>query len=128
GLYGIWKGRAELHELGLVKPLPRMVAAEPFGPLAHALARGLDVPEKVPGGESVAFSIASPYGTYQGLAALRASGGLGERITDESVFEGQRALAREEGLYVEPSSSAAMAAVLQLAARKAIDPDQVVGI
>ncbi len=126
GLFGIYKGMAELHALGLVKSLPRMVAAEPFGPLAHALERGLEVPEKVPGGDSVAFSIASPYGTYQGLTALRASRGLGVRLTDEGIFEAQRALAREEGLFVEPSSSAAMAAVLQLAGQKAIEPDQVV--
>jgi threonine synthase len=126
GLSGIWKGMTELRTLGLIKTRPRMVAAEPFGPLAHALDQGLDVPEPVTGGESVAFSIASRYGTYQGLAALRASGGRGATITDEGVFEAQRALAREEGLFVEPSGAAAMAAVLQLASRRAIDPDATV--
>src|SRR5689334_15131033 len=67
GLFGIWKGWVELERLGLVKTRPRMLAAEPFGPLAHALERGLETPEKVPATSSVAFSIASPYGTYQGL-------------------------------------------------------------
>ena len=81
-----------------------MVAAEPFGPLAHALERGLPVPEPVEGGRSVAFSIASRYGTWQGLAALKQSGGAGVRLTDEGVLEAQRALAREEGLFAEPSS------------------------
>ena len=33
------------------------------------------------------------------------------RLTDEGVLEAQRALAREEGLFVEPSSAAALAAV-----------------
>src|SRR5215831_4049340 len=42
GLYGIWKGWAELAALGLVKTRPRMLAAEPFGPLAHALERKLE--------------------------------------------------------------------------------------
>ncbi len=128
GIYGIWKGMTELHALGLIKSLPRMVAAEPFGPLAHALERGLDAPEPVEGGSSVAFSIASRYGTYQGLTALRESRGASVKITDEGVFESQRALAREEGLFVEPSSAAALAAVLQLRARQAIDPDEVVVI
>src|SRR3989442_12579830 len=86
GLSGIAKGMRELHALGLIKTIPRMVAAEPFGPLAHALERGLEAPEPVEGGDSVAFSIASRYGTYQGLAALRASHGIGVRITDEAVF------------------------------------------
>lgn len=126
GLYGMWKGWMELHELGLVKSLPRMMAAEPFGPLAHAIERGLDAPELVEGGASVAFSIASRYGTYQGLAALKQSGGTGMRLTDEGVLEAQRALAREEGLFVEPSSAAALAAVLQLVSRRAVDPAQTI--
>jgi threonine synthase len=106
-----------------------MIAAEPFGPLAHALERGLDAPEAVEApAPSVAFSIASRYGTWQGLAALRESGGEGVRITDEGIFEAQRALGREEGLFVEPSSAAALTAVMQLAARRAIEPDATVVI
>ena len=77
---------------------------------------------------SVAFSIASRYGTWQGLAALRESGGAGVRLTDEGVLEAQRALAREEGLFVEPSSAASMTAVMQLAAGKARDPQQTIVI
>src|SRR5262245_50294130 len=126
GLYGVWKGWMELQTLGLVKDVPRMIAAEPFGPLAHAVERGLENPEPVPRGESVAFSIASPYGTWQGLAALKQSGGAGERITDEGIFETQRDLGREEGIFVEPSSATGLTAVIQLAKRKALDPDQTI--
>ena len=126
GLYGVWKGWAELQALGLVKEVPRMIAAEPFGPLAHALERGLETPERVPGGTSAAFSIASPYGTWQGLTALKQSGGAGVRITDEGLFEAQRALGREEGIFVEPSSATSLTAVMQLAARKALDPEQTI--
>jgi threonine synthase len=129
GLYGIWKGWTELHALGVVKQTPKMIAAEPFGPLAHALERKLDAPEMVDApSPSVAFSIASRYGTWQGLAALRQSGGAGVRLTDEGVLEAQRALAREEGLFVEPSAAAAMTAVMQLAARRALDPAQTIVI
>ena len=127
GLAGIWKGWTELVALGLVATAPRMIAAEPFGPLANALERGLAAPEAVDApGSSVAFSIAGRYGTWQGLAALRDSKGAGVRLTDEGIFEAQRALAREEGLFVEPSSAAALAAVMQLAARKALDPGQTI--
>ena len=129
GLFGTWRGWTELQALGLVKQTPRMIAAEPFGPLAHALEKELDAPEMVEApSPSVAFSIGSRYGTWQGLAALRQSGGAGVRLTDEGVLEAQRALAREEGLFVEPSSAAAMTAVMQLAARKALDPAQTIVI
>lgn len=126
GLAGIWKGWTELAALGLVKSTPRMIAAEPFGPLAAALERELDAPAPVDGSASVAFSIASRYGTWQGLAALKQSGGAGVRLTDEGVLEAQRALAREEGLFAEPSAAAALTAVMQLVARKALDPDATV--
>lgn len=126
GLAGIWKGFTELRAFGLTKGEPRMVAAELFGPLANALERGLDYPEAVDGGVSLAFSIASRYGTYQGLAALRASRGTAVRITEEGLIKAHRALAREEGLFVEPSSAAALAAVVQLQARRAIDPDETI--
>ena len=129
GLFGIWKGWTELLALGLVKRAPRMIAAEPFGPLAHALERGLEAPEIVEApSPSVAFSIASRYGTWQGLTALRQSGGAGVRLTDEGVLEAQRALAREEGLFVEPSAAASMTVVMQLAARRMLDPQQTIVI
>jgi threonine synthase len=127
GLYGVWKGWTELRELGLVKAAPRMIAAEPFGPLTQALERALEAPEIVEApAPSVAFSIASRYGTWQGLAALRDSGGAGVRVTDEGIFEAQRALAREEGLYVEPSSATAVTAVMQLVNRRALDPESTI--
>jgi len=129
GLAGIWKGFTELAELGLVAHVPRMVAAEPFGPLARALERGLDAPEAVPAGPtSVAFSIDSRYGTWQGLDALRRSGGLGLALTDEGILEAQRLLARDEGLFVEPSAAAAVTAVMQLAARKALEPEATIAV
>lgn len=126
GLWGIWKGLVEAHALGWIASRPRMVAAEPYGPLAHALARGLEAPEPVADTGSVAFSIATRYGTYQGLAALRGSAGLAQQVTDEGVLEAQRALAGEEGLFVEPASAAALTAVLQLKAQGALDPAQTI--
>jgi threonine synthase len=127
GLAGVWKGWTELTTLGLVKRAPRLIAAEPFGPLAHAIERGLEAPEPVEApSPSVAFSIASRYGTGQGLRALRQSGGAGVRVTDEGVLEAQRRLAGEEGLFVEPSAAAAVTAIMQLAARRALDPEQTV--
>jgi len=129
GLAGVFKGFAELAELGLVKHTPRMVAAEPFGPLARALERGLDAPEAVEAGApSVAFSIGSRYGTWQGLDALRRSGGLAAALTDEGILEAQRLLARDEGLYVEPSAAAALTAVMQLTAGKALDPEATIAV
>jgi threonine synthase len=72
----------------------------------------------------VAFSIASPYGTYQGLTALRESDGVGVPITDEGIFEAQRALASEEGIYAEPSALVGLTAVMQQARAGKLHADQ----
>lgn len=49
------------------------------------------------------------------IAACRASGGNGHTVSDEAVWECQRRLAREEGIFCEPAGAVALAAALQAA-------------
>ncbi|WP_283137660.1 threonine synthase [Rhizohabitans arisaemae] len=120
GLAGVWRGFADLAALGVARRTPRMVAAEPFGPLARALAEGTDTAGPVPVTGSVAFSIASPYGTYQGLDALRASGGHAVPVPgDARTLDAQHRLGRE-GLYPEASSAVALLALEELVASGAV--------
>jgi len=127
GLAGIGRGFADLRALGVIGQVPRLVAAEPFGPYADALARGVDTAGPVPAGPSVAFSIASPVGTYQGLAALRASGGEAVAVPDDAEILATQALAgRTEGLYLEAASAVALAAVRRLAEGGRIRADETV--
>lgn len=58
--------------------------------------------------------------------ACRESGGTGHVVTDEAVWEMQRRLAREEGLFCEPAGATAAAGVLQARARGELQPDDVV--
>jgi threonine synthase len=105
GLSGITRGFADLHRLGIIAHSPRMVAAEPFGPYGAALADGGDVAGPVPVRPSVAFSIATPVGTYQGLDAVRSTGGAAVTTgDDDAIMAMQTRLARIEGLYLEASS------------------------
>ena len=102
-----------------------MLAAEPFGPLGHALERELEAPERVAGGTSVAFSIASPYGTYQGLAALKRFGRRSACRSPTRASSRRSARSRgEEGIFVEPSSATGSPRCMQLARAEArIDPE-----
>jgi threonine synthase len=109
GLAGIGRGFADLAALGLIE---RLIAAEPFGPLAAALAAGADTAGPVPVRPSVAFSTASPFGTQQSLAALRASGGAAIATPDdEEIMAAQLQLAREAGLYLEAAGVTAAVAL-----------------
>ena len=111
GLTGIARGFDDLVAVGLTDRVPRLLAAEPFGPLRSALQHGADRAGPVPVRPSVSFSIASPVGTYQGLLSLRRSrGGAVAVPDDETVLAAQRCLGCH-GLYLEASSAIALPAL-----------------
>lgn len=114
GLFGTWKGFRELYELGFIRNVPRIVAAEAHGPLAHALAQQLDYPVAVPAPASIALSIATPVTAVQALIALRQSRGLAMSVPDAELIAMQQRLGRTEGLYAEPASVAAVSAAAAL--------------
>ncbi|MGW4425734.1 threonine synthase [Streptosporangium sp. NPDC004631] len=127
GLAGIWRGFADLVALGLADRTPVLVAAEPFGPHGAALAAGTDTAGPVAVAPSVAFSIASPYGTFQGLTALRATGGRAVPVPEDArVLDAQGRLGREAGLYLEASSAIGLVAVEELAGAGALPADATV--
>jgi threonine synthase len=103
------KGLLELRRLGLIDRLPRLAAAERFGPLSRALAAGLDRVPAVPTGETVAISIDTDVSTIQALDAIRATGGTAIPIPEEAIIATQLEAARVEGLFPEPSSACALA-------------------
>ena len=125
GLSGIARGFADLVALGTIGRMPRLIAAEPFGPLAEALAAGSETAGPVPVRPSVAFSTASPYGTQQSLEALRSSGGAAVATPDdEEIIAAQLALAGQAGIYLEASSATAAVALRKAAAEGLIGPDE----
>src|SRR5207248_6440016 len=117
---GVWRAFLELRELGWVERVPRMVAAEVYGALQNALAKGLDHTEPMPGGPTVAVSAANQVSAYQSLVMLRATGGAALGATDEEIMAEQLRLARTEGLWAEAASALTLAAIRQLAAQGAI--------
>ena len=122
-LFGMWKGFDELARLGLIRKQPRMVAAEMAGCLAAALASGEDaIPEIAAPSPYVAGSISVNQSTYQALHALRASGGTARVARNDELLALQRNLAADEGIYAEPSSLAALAAVARLCEEGRIGP------
>ncbi|MDE0344010.1 MAG: pyridoxal-phosphate dependent enzyme [Deltaproteobacteria bacterium] len=114
-LFGMWKGFEELAALGFIRKTPRMVAAEMAGCLLAALTSGDDaIPEIAAPSPYVAGSISVNQSTYQALYALRASGGTARVARNDELLGLQRDLAADEGIYAEPSSLAALAALHRL--------------
>ncbi|MGW3039700.1 threonine synthase [Kitasatospora sp. NPDC001159] len=113
-LFGVWKGFAELHRLGLADRVPRVFSCESAasGPLHRALAQGVPATH-VTVGPSDAYSIASPVSGYRGVVAVRASGGRALTVDDRQLVDAQRELARA-GLWAELSSAAGLAGLRSL--------------
>lgn len=129
-LIGMWRGFAEMHSMGWIDRLPRMMAAEVSGSLSTALREGGDSLPDIPlTRETVAKSTTATRSTFQALYALRKSGGAATVVGNEAILEWQRRLAEEEGLYVEPASAGAIAAVVQMRASGDIkESDRVVAL
>ena len=123
-IYGMWKGFEEMRALGWTKRTPRFLAAEVSGSFEQAMAEGTDaLPVRERGQATVATSIGSVQGTYQGLAALRASDGRALFVSDEQMMAWSDKLARIEGVYAEPSAAATLPAIERLRAEGTIKAD-----
>lgn len=127
GLAGVHRGFADLVALGLAATVPRLVAVDPFGAYAAALAAPALVPPRVPAGPSVSFSVATPIATQQGVEALRQSGGRAvAEASDDRVMAMQSRLAGAEGLYAEASAALPLVGAGALAAEGWLRPHELV--
>lgn len=112
---GMWYAFQEWSDLGYVKgPLPRMVAAEVFGPLENALEKGLDHTEPMPTGPTVGISVGVSNSAFQSLKTIWESKGLAMRANDEEMMAAQKDMATEEGMYAEASGALALAVAKKL--------------
>jgi threonine synthase len=127
-LLGVWLGFRRLWQAGLIESLPRLVAVQAtvLAPVCRALEAGLDsVSALEPSYTSVAegLAIAEPVRGSRLLEAIRETQGTCLAVEDRATLRAQQELA-QRGLYVEPTSAtavAALGAVLQRAA-----PDETV--
>lgn len=123
GLIGIWRGFQDLLACGAIARLPRLIAAEPYPAYSEALLVSAHRLITVPRRESIAFNVGTAAPTYQGIAALRESGGEAAVVEDDAALAMQRRLAATEGLYAEVSSVISVAAAADLAAARRIAPN-----
>jgi threonine synthase len=125
-LWGIWEGLQEAFTSGWIAKLPKLVAVEPFPRLVRVL-HGSDYRGEFAGSTSL-NSIAGTTVTYQGLLAIRNSGGMAVAVSDEETEMAQKELAAH-GLYLELSSAVVLAAAKRLIQMGCIsEEDQVVAI
>ena len=124
-LSGVARGFHDLVHIGLAPRVPRMVAAEVFGAVGAALA-GTALPRSGEPTSTSAFSIATTSATDQSLRAIRGTGGVAVTAAEDEIVAAQRLMAVREGLFLEASAAAGVAAAARLAADGVIRPDDTV--
>src|SRR5881396_1595780 len=125
GLVGMWKMFSILEKIGWVKERPRFVAVQPAGcaPVVRAYhSKKVDVDEwKNP--ETIAFGlrIPKPLAGKWILRCLRESDGIALSVTGEEIRKAMGQALKDEGLLLEPSSAATIAALPRLYGEKMIE-------
>lgn len=121
-----WRGYQELHRAEAVDHLPRLIGvqSESAPPLLEAVRTGADSVATLPYARSKISGINVPFTGDHALAAVRESGGTAAGVTDEQVWDMQRRLALEEGIWVEPAGAAPVAALPTLIEQGIIHADE----
>jgi threonine synthase len=122
---GIWKGLAEMHALGVIDRLPRLlgVQAAEVAPITYALEHNrLPAPGN---GTTMADSIdvQVPRNWRKAVNALRDADGVVVRVSDEQILDAIR-LSGKHGVFAEPAAAAALAGVVAATDDRVIMPGE----
>ena len=113
----LWKGFREMHELGIIGNLPSIVCvqAEGCSPIVTAFRSGNDIVQPFSKSDTLAQSISNPDppSGKRVLRLLKDSRGFALSVSDQEILEAQRLVAETEGLFIEPASASAIAALVK---------------
>ena len=127
GMIGMWKGFAEIEQIGWVKPQrrPRMVSvqAEGCAPVVRAYQQGTEKAQPWEAAATLADGLRVPraIGDFLILRAVRESGGTAIAVSDRSMVDGMLEIGKREGVSAAPEGGAALAAIEHLVADGAIE-------
>lgn len=118
---GLHKGFVDLHHLGWIERIPRLIGVQAAGssPLVRAWEQGTDPRDMQPVDvKTIADSISAghPRDRAKGLRAVRETGGAMIAVDDDAILRSIPAFARLTGVFPEPSCAAVYAG-----ARRAVE-------
>lgn len=112
----LWRGWRLFERLGYTDGMPRLLGVQ------AASVAGI-YPAESDAGETCADSIdvAQPHRKGDARQAIEESGGTAVRVPDELIRDSLRQVGRNEGIFAEPASAAAVAGVRRARQRGVID-------
>ena len=115
---GVWKGIKEMHRLGLLPRLPRIlgVQAEGCQPFVAAWRNRAGLTPCAANTLADSIAVGHPRNFAKGMRAVTESGGAFISVPDEEILESIPLLARKGGVFGEPAGVAGAAGIRQAAA------------
>jgi threonine synthase len=130
GPLGVYQGFKEMFEMGLISHVPKLavIQADGCSPMVKAFKADKDVAEpEIPDTCIIILSTGDPGKSYTYLYNLaKKYGGTMEAVTDAEAFDAMRALAKSEGMAVEPATAVAFAGLEKMLKNGTIKSDELV--
>ena len=125
---GLWKGLKDLHAIGLIDRLPRLISAQAEGccPLNRAIETGEDWRPMEENTLADSIAVGVPRNADKALMAIRESNGLTVNVSDAEIMAAQKLLGRTCGVFGEPAGVTGAAGLKKLCEQGRIERDAVV--
>ena len=104
-----WRGYLQYKEAGRSSSVPRLLGFQAEGAAPIVLGHPVEHPETI----ATAIRIGNPASWYAATAAVAESGGAVSAVSDQEILDAYRLLAREEAVFCEAASAAAVAGLLR---------------
>lgn len=132
GPLGVYQGFKEMYAMGLINKVPKLAVIQSDGcaPMVKAFKAGKDVAEPViPDTRIIILSTGDPGKAYTYLWSLTQKyGGVMESVSDLEAYNAMKALAKGEGMAVEPATAVAFAGFEKLSKNGVINKEDLVVI
>ncbi len=125
---GLWKGLKDLHAIGFIDRLPRLISAQAEGccPLNRAIETNTPWEPMEENTLADSLAVGVPRNADKALMAIRESNGLVVNVSDEEIMAAQKLLGRTCGVFGEPAGVAGAAGLKKLCEQGKIAPDATV--
>ncbi len=127
---GIYKGFTDLHSLGWISRVPKLLAVQAQG--SRAIYDYLLTGALRPAGEATiadGIAVSVPRNATKAVRAIRSSGGRAVLVSDDEIRQAMRWTGRLTGIFAEPAAGAAVAGLHKAVAGGLIGPaDSVVAV
>ena len=127
---GVWKGLREMHTLGFIPRLPRILGVQADGckPFLTAWQEGGTLTPCDANTLADSIAVGHPRNFVKGMRAVTESGGAFVSVSDEDILQSIPMLARKAGVFGEPAGVAGAAGVKRAVEAGIIAPSESVAI